>query len=161
MHRIKAREIAQGGIIAALYVVLTLISHSFGLANGMIQIRVSEALCILPVFTGCAVPGLFAGCFLSNLITGCALPDVVFGSLATLLGAFGTRMLKDHGILSFLPPVAVNTIVVPILLSEVYGVRAAWPVLAACTFAGEAVSAGLLGFLLRSVLKKYRGQLFQ
>ncbi|MCP2867106.1 QueT transporter family protein, partial [Salmonella enterica] len=63
------------------------------LASGAIQVRISEALCVLPFFTPAAIPGLFLGCLLSNLLTGCIIWDVVFGSLATLLGALGTWLI--------------------------------------------------------------------
>ena len=87
MELSNAQKVAFGGVIAALYVVLTIVANALGLASGAIQVRFSEALTILPVFTATAVPGLTVGCLLANLITGCALWDVVFGSLATLIGA--------------------------------------------------------------------------
>ena len=82
--------LAQAAMIAALYIVLTFIANALGLANYAIQVRFSEALTILPYFTPAAIPGLFAGCLLSNILTGCMPLDVIFGSLATLIGAFGT-----------------------------------------------------------------------
>ena len=95
-------DLTQGAMIAALYVVLTFIANLAGLASGVIQVRLSEALTILPVFTAAAVPGLAIGCVLANLLTGCAIWDVVFGSLATLIGAksgsggFAADPLKQH-----------------------------------------------------------------
>ena len=83
----KLLYITQAGLIAALYTVLTLFIGAFGLANGAIQFRVSEALCVLPFFTSAAIPGLTVGCLISNLMTGCLWQDVLFGTLATLLGA--------------------------------------------------------------------------
>ena len=88
--------VTQAALIAALYVVLTLLANALGLANYAIQLRFSEALTVLPFFLPAAVPGLFAGCILSNLLTGCLPLDVVFGSLATLLGALGTLFLGDR-----------------------------------------------------------------
>jgi len=76
--------------------VLTYFISAFNLASGAIQVRISEALTILPVFTPAAIPGLFIGCLLSNLLTGCMPLDVVFGSLATLIGACGTYALRKH-----------------------------------------------------------------
>ena len=70
MNRTKA--LTRGAVIAALYVVLTLVSAALGLAGGAIQLRLSEALCILPYFCAEAVPGLAVGCFLANLLTGAA-----------------------------------------------------------------------------------------
>ena len=79
--------IVQAAMIAAIYVVLTVFISAFGLASGAIQVRISEALCILPVFTPAAVPGLFVGCLIANIIVpGAGLADIVFGSLATLIG---------------------------------------------------------------------------
>ena len=76
--------ICQAAVIAALYVVLTYVFSAF--ASGVIQVRVSEALTILPAFTPAAIPGLVIGCLLSNTLTGCVLLDIIFGSVATLIG---------------------------------------------------------------------------
>ena len=88
----SALELAQGGIIAALYVVLTLVFApiSFGEA----QLRVAEALTILPMFTSAAVPGLFVGCVIANMLGVAVLWDIIFGSLATFFGALGSYFLR-------------------------------------------------------------------
>ena len=153
MKNEQTREIAFGGMIAALYVVLTFVAQAFGLASGAIQVRFSEALCLLPCLTPAAVPGLTVGCLLANLLTGCAPWDVVFGSLATLIGAIGTRMMKDKPMLSWIPPVLSNTIIVPIVLMKVYGVDTAWPLLTFQIFAGEMISVCILGLLLYKAVK--------
>ena len=85
--------LTQAAMIAALYVVLTMIANALGIASGNIQVRFSEALTVLPFLTPAAVPGLFIGCLIANLVTGAMLPDIIFGSLATLIGAIGTWML--------------------------------------------------------------------
>lgn len=85
---------AQAAMIAAIYVVVTLVFAPF--SYGEVQVRLSEALTILPVFTPAAIPGLFIGCLISNILGGCIIPDIVFGSLATLLGAVFTYMLSNH-----------------------------------------------------------------
>ena len=92
----RTLRLVRGGLIAALYVVLTLVSAVFGLSSGVIQLRLSEALCVLPFFMPEAVPGLFIGCLLANLITGCLPFDILFGSIATLLGAVGARLLGRY-----------------------------------------------------------------
>ena len=148
MRNNTAKQVAFGGVIAALYVVLTMLAAALGLASGAIQIRLSEALTILPVFTAAAVPGLAVGCVLANLITGCAAWDVVFGSLTTLLGAVGTRLLKKKPLLAWIPPVISNMAIVPIVLMKVYGVEDAWWFLALTVGAGELISCGLLGLLV-------------
>ena len=70
MRNKKVLLIVQAALIAAIYVVLTYFISAFNLASGAIQVRISEALTILPVFTPAAIPGLFIGCLLSNLLTG-------------------------------------------------------------------------------------------
>ena len=147
-------DLTQGAMIAALYVVLTFIANLAGLASGVIQVRLSEALTILPVFTAAAVPGLAVGCVLANLLTGCAIWDVVFGSLATLIGAVGTRLLrKKSPVLAVLPPILANVIIVPLVLQRVYGVEDAYWYLAMTVGAGEIISCGVLGLLLYRSLK--------
>ena len=96
MRNKKVLFAVQAAMIAALYVVLTYITNLLGLASGTIQVRFSEALCILPVFTPAAIPGLFIGCLISNLITGGIIWDIIFGSIATLLGALGTYFLQKE-----------------------------------------------------------------
>ena len=150
-----AMMVAFGGVIAALYVVLTWIANLMGLASGAIQVRLSEALTILPVFTVTAIPGLTVGCVLGNLLTGCAAWDVVFGSLATLLGAVGTRLLRNRPLLAWIPPVVSNAVIVPIVLIKVYGVPDAWWYLVLTVGAGEIIACGLLGLLLWRALRDH------
>lgn len=149
------KYLAKGAIVAALYVVLTFVSSAFGLSSGVIQLRLSEALTILPAFLPAAVPGLFAGCFLANLLTGCAAADVVFGSLATLLGAIGTRKLREHKILRLIPPILSCTLVIPLVLVKVYCVEEALIYVVATVFLGELLSCGLLGSLLGKYIEKH------
>lgn len=153
--------LTQGALIAALYVVLTYCSSVFGLASGAVQIRISEALTILPVLTPAAIPGLFVGCMLSNLLTGSMILDVVFGSFATLLGAIGTYVLRKSRIAYILPPILANALVIPMVLKQVYGLQEATWYLVLTVGAGEVVSVGVLGLLLKKLLWKYRGVLFE
>ena len=155
----SVRSAAQAAVIAALYVVLTYVFA--WCASGAVQVRVAEALTILPVFTAAAVPGLAVGCCLANLLTGCALWDVVFGTLATLLGAIGTRLLRKYRFLATLPPMLANILIVPWVLRLVYG--DAWPIwiLMLTVGAGELISCGVLGGILLITLKKYPVKLFQ
>ena len=154
MKNSPVKTVAYGGIIAALYVVLTLFINALGLASGAIQVRISEALTILPVFTAAAVPGVTLGCVLANVLTGCFLWDVVFGSLATLLGALGTRMLRNRPLLAWIPPVISNMIIVPVVLQKVYGAPETFWYLMATVGAGEVISCGVLGLLLYFALKR-------
>ena len=147
-------------IIAALYVALTFLAGTLGLASGVIQMRLSEALTILPAFAPAAVPGLGIGCFLANLMTGCAPWDVVFGTVATVLGAIGTRALRKRPFLAVFPPVVSNTIIVPVVLSRVYGVPDTIPFLMLTVGIGEVLSCGVLGLLLHRALKGHADKLF-
>lgn len=157
----KVLFITQAAMIAALYVVLTLLANALGLANYAIQVRFSEALTILPFFTSAAIPGLWAGCVLSNLLTGCMPLDIVFGSLATLIGAFGTYALRKHKWAAPLPPIAANTMIVPFILAYVYKFDGSVPYFMLTVGAGEVISCGILGMILLGVLNKYRYVVFR
>lgn len=150
----KTKFIAQAAIIAAFYVVMTYVTNLFGLANGAVQVRVSEALTVLPYFTFSAVPGLFVGCLIANIVTGCSVIDVIFGSLATLIGALGTYALKKHKYLAPIPPIAANTIIVPIVIMVTSGTELNFWYIAFTVFIGELISCGLLGTYLIKLLEK-------
>ncbi len=152
----KTKSITQAAIIAALYVVLTFVANAMGLASGAIQIRLSEALTILPYFTPAAIPGLFVGCLLSNILVGGVIWDIIFGSLATLIGALGTYALRKFKWLAPLPPILSNTIIVPLVLIYAYGVQDALPYLMATVGIGEVISAGVLGMILLKSLEKHK-----
>ena len=139
--------IAQAAMIAAVYVVLTFVFAP--ISFGEIQVRISEALTILPVFTPAAVPGLFVGCLLGNMLSGAYLPDVIFGSLATLLGAIGTRALRNASpFLAPLPPIIANALIVPFVLRYTYGVALPIPLMMLTVGVGEVISCGGLGLIL-------------
>lgn len=152
--------VCQGGLIAALYIVLTLLANALGLANYAVQVRFSEAMTILPFFSFTAVPGLFVGCVLSNIITGCALPDIIFGSLATLIGGIFTYLLrKKSKWLAPLPPIIANTVIVPFVLKYAYGIEPLWFSFLTVGI-GEIISCGILGMILLSALQKHQSTLF-
>lgn len=152
----KSKLITQSAIIASLYVVLTFVANAMGLASGAIQIRLSEALTILPFFTPAAIPGLFIGCLISNILVGGIIWDIIFGSLATLIGALGTYYLRKNKWLSPISPILANTIIVPFVLVYAYGVTEALPYLMFTVGIGEVISAGLLGMLLLNSLNKHK-----
>lgn len=156
----KVLMTTQAAMIAALYVVLTLLANALGLANYAIQVRFSEALTILPYFTPAAIPGLFVGCLLSNIITGCAPMDVVFGSLATLAGAVGTYALRKNKWIAPIPPIVANIIVVPLVLTYVYKFEGSLIYFGITVGIGEVISCGLLGMILLFALDKHRRTIF-
>ena len=156
----SVKTLTLSAAVAALYVVFTLLSNLLGLALGVFEFRLSEGLCILPVFTPMAIPGLVIGCVLANLLSGSIVLDVIFGSLATLLGAVLTRLLRKKPILALLPPILANTAVVPPLLYWAYGFQdTALPLLFLSIFLGEALSAGVLGFFLYKALWPLRDKI--
>lgn len=164
----STKKIVYAAVIAALYVVFTEISSLMGLASFPIQLRLSEALTILPLFTPSAVGGLFIGCLISNLLTGCHILDVIFGSIATLIGAFLCLLISKHVkkeslrmILGPLPAILSNVAVIPFILSYVYGFEGSLFFFMITVLAGEVLSAGVLGILLYKLLKKYEGQIFR
>lgn len=145
----------KAAIIAALYTVFTFISASVGLSSGVIQLRLSEMLCILPVFTPAAIPGLFIGCLLSNLLTGCMPFDILFGSLATLLGAVGTYFLRKQKWIFVLPPILANTLIIPFVLAYVYQLDGSVPYFMLTVGIGEWLSCGVLGMFFYLLLDKH------
>ena len=150
-----AKTLTLSAIIAALFAALTLVSSAFGLAIGPIEIRFSEAICFLPVLTPAAIPGLFIGCLLANLLCGAVFLDIIFGSLATLIGAIGTYLLRKRPILCLVPPILANTLIVPPLLYYVYGFTdLALPFLFLSIFLGEVLSAGVMGYFVKKGIGK-------
>lgn len=158
-RRQNTASLTQAAIIAALYIVLTFFANALGLANHAIQVRFSESLCILPYFTKTAIPGLFIGCLLSNIMTGCALPDIIFGSLATLLGAIITYLLRKYKWAAPIGPIVSNALIIPFVLLYAYSIQPLWFSFVTVTI-GEIISCGVLGVLLLKTLEKYRNVLF-
>ena len=152
--------LTQAAMIAAIYVVLTFMFKP--ISFGEVQVRVAEALTILPVFTPAAIPGLLVGCLLGNTVGGAALPDIIFGSLATLIGAFGTYMLRGQKpIIATLPPVFSNVLIIPFILRYAYGVPIAIPLLMLFILVGQVISAMGLGLLLHKALDKNKQFIFR
>ncbi len=156
MKNKSLRYLTQGAMIAALYVVFTYVASLLGLASGVIQFRLSEALCILACFTPAAIPGLYVGCLLSNILTECILWDILFGPVATLIGAVGTWLLRRNPYLAVLPPIAANMVIVPLVLKYAYMAEEGIPYLMLTVGVGEIVTCGVLGVLLYYVIRRYR-----
>ena len=150
--------ISEAAAIAALYVAITVAIGPLG--NAAIQCRISEAMCILPIFTPAAIPGLTVGCLISNLATGCLWQDVLFGTLATLIGAVGARLLRRVWWLTPMPTVVANTLIVPFVLSYAYGAPEGIPFLMLTVGIGEVISAYVLGAALYFALRKNAHHIF-
>lgn len=149
----KTRYLTKSAMIAGIYVVLTFISALMGLSSGAIQVRLSEALTILPFFMPEAVLGLFAGCFISNLLTGSALWDIVIGSFTTLLAAYLTAKIKNRFLIT-LPPVILNALIIPLVLIYAYGLKDGYWYLVMTVGSGQIISCGILGGVLFTILNK-------
>ena len=160
MKNKKVLFLTQAAMIAALYVVLTFLANAFGLASGVIQVRLSEMLAILPYFTPAAIPGVYLGCVLANVLTGGCLLDILLGSLASLIGALGAYLLRKNMWLVPLPNILANAIIVPFVLIFGYGVPDAWWYLVLTVGAGEVISCGILGMVLLFALKKHAARIF-
>lgn len=90
MEKLSARELSAAGLIAALYTILSLIF--LPISFGVYQVRIAEALTVLPFLTRAAIPGLYIGCLLANIFGGMGWLDIVFGPLITLVAAVLTRL---------------------------------------------------------------------
>ena len=153
----KTAFLTKSAVIAALYVVLTEFSALLGISSGVIQFRLSEMFAVLPIFTPAAIPGVFIGCIISNIITGGVFWDVIFGSLASLLGAWGAWALRKKSVyLVPVPTILANMIIVPFVLRYAYGAEGSIPFFMLTVGLGEFVCAGILGVFLAKTLKKYK-----
>jgi len=160
MKNITTKMMAQGAVIAAVYVVLTLAFAP--ISFGAIQFRISEALCILPFFTVAAVPGVSIGCLLANILAGAALPDIVFGTLATLIGAIVSYRLRNISKwLGCVPPILANAIIIPFVLKFAYGLTDLIPYMMLTVGIGEVLAVGVLGNLLMLALEPKSSFIFR
>lgn len=142
-------------MIAAIYAVLCILLAPISYAA--IQVRIAEALTILPAFTPAAIPGLTVGCLLANILGGCPMLDIIFGTLATLIGAVGTYLLRSRKTLIWMPPVVSNTILVSIFSIYIPFMGESddslWYIMLTVCI-GELISVCILGYLLYFALKK-------
>ncbi|MGB8455161.1 MAG: QueT transporter family protein [Anaerocolumna sp.] len=157
--RNKTLLITQSALIAAIYVVLVYVFKPISFSY--IQVRIAEALTILPYFTPAAIPGVTIGCLLANLLTGADLLDIIFGTLATLIGAIGSYVLRRHKFLVPLPPILANSIIIPWILRYAYALILPIPFMMLTVGIGEVISCGVLGLILLFVLSKYRNIIFK
>ena len=148
----QLKLLVEGGAIAALYALLTLILPLT--MPGSVELRLSEALTLLPVLTPAAIPGLTIGCLLANLMHGAEMLDVILGSLATLLAAFGTYYFRKNIWIAALMPALSNGVIVGLLLRYVYAVPMPLYVCMLSVAAGEAIICCLVGVPMIKGLQK-------
>ncbi len=168
----NTRFLTQSAVIAAIYVVLTLALQP--ISFGAIQFRVSEMLCVLPLFSFTGVVGVTIGCLLGNILGGAALPDIIFGTLATLIGAAGTyylccaakdtqranRLTVTDRVKAVLPPIISNMLIIPLVLKFAYGMADAVWFMVITVGIGEILAVGVLGNILLTILYPYSKKLF-
>lgn len=169
----NAKKLCYAALIAALYTALSLLF--LPISFGPIQCRISEMLTILPAFLSAGVMGVTIGCLLTNILGGAILPDIIFGTLATFIGAVLTRVLtralmkelrarlKTENtvqpglrlrLLTVLPPIISNTIIVPMVLKYAYGFEDALYFMIVTVCIGEIIGIGIIGNLLMTLLCK-------
>ena len=155
----KTKFITMSAAISAIYVVLTIVFAPISFLA--VQVRIAEALTALPMFSLAAIPGLFIGCLFGNLLGGTVVWDIVFGSIATLIGAVGSYLLRKNRWLVPVPPIVSNSLIVPFVLKYAYGIDLPIPVLILDIFIGELLGCYVLGELLISVIEKTGTKLFE
>lgn len=158
----KIRFLCEAGILAACYAVLTYLSSFLGLAYGPMQLRLSEALCVLPVLTPAAVPGLAIGCALGNIGSPYGPIDILVGSIATLAAALSARALRTvlwarSPILSVLVSSLINALLIGMEICLMDLGRITLPLLLPIfgwVLAGEAAAGLFLGLPLYHLIRK-------
>ncbi|MDR1247456.1 MAG: QueT transporter family protein [Clostridiales Family XIII bacterium] len=150
----RVRFMAQAAVIGAAYAALTLVLAP--LSYGVMQLRVSEALTILPYFTPAAIPGLFIGCLTANIISPYGIVDMICGSLATLFAACATYAFRKRRILAPLFPVVFNAVIIGAMLYYAYGVNASLLLNILWVGAGELIVCYGAGYPLLRVLENRR-----
>ncbi len=144
----KVRFLVQASLIAAIYAVLTMVLAP--ISYGPLQVRVSEALTVLPFFMPAAIPGLAVGCLLANIVGGYGIADIIFGTLATLIAAVITSKMKSKA-LAPIPPIVVNGLIIGTMLHYVINL----PLIPTILWVGfgELIACYVLGYPLLKVLE--------
>lgn len=159
--KLTVKQLSRAAVIAALYAALCFFLKP--ICYGSIQLRISEVLCVLPIFIPEAIFGLFIGCLIANLLGGAFLIDVILGSLTTLLAAFLTRVIykKTSNIpFSIFPPVILNALIVGTYVPFVYSDPGAVNTLPVILFSmltvglGQAIVIYALGYPFSKALLK-------
>lgn len=149
MTNSKVKFLTKAAIIAALYIVSTMLFSP--IAFGENQVRISEALNVLVYFTPSAIPGLFVGCILANLSSPFGIIDIAFGSIATLLAAFTASKIKNKYLVG-IPSILFNGLFVGFILYKMASI----PFVAGfiSVSIGQAVSLYVVGLPLLLLIEK-------
>lgn len=146
------RNILQNAIYTALYVALCYVFQPISFAA--VQVRIAEALCILPLFDNTAIISISLGCFLSNLLFS-GIIDAIFGTLATFIGLVLIKYIKiDNFFIKMLPTIVSNAVLIPFVLRFAFGETMPLWLLSITIALGEIVAVYGLGYILYNALKK-------
>lgn len=157
----RVKKIVMGAAAAALYALLTLAIAP--ISSGLMQLRLSEGLCVLPYFLPDAAWGLFIGCAIANLLTGAMWFDILFGSIATLTAALITAYLGKRGAskwLAPLPAVIINAFIVGAVLCFGYRVGVDYPLCILYIAAGQGISCYAVGMPIMAAVAPLKKWLF-
>lgn len=167
MRKGKSAFIFQTIVIAIAYVILTLIANAFSMAKGIVQVRISDALCVMPFFTPAAIPGLVIGSVVSNIIisvsedpiTGAMVLSsasqyyVIFCGIAIFAGSIGAYLLRKNKFIVSIPAIILNTVTVVLLFRYAFRFEDS-SLKCLCTVGvGEIIACGLLGTALLLALE--------
>lgn len=150
----NARELTRAALIAAIYCVVTIL---WPFSFGSVQVRISEALTLLPVLLPAAVPGVSVGCALAGLLTGAPWFDWLFGSLTTLTAALLTRRFHKPLWLGAVWPTLLNAVITGAIVHFAYvdnPTLSLLPLTMLSVGAGEVVACFGLGLPLLLLLQK-------
>ena len=163
MANLTTKRLARAGIIASLYILLSLVT--FGFSSGAIQLRLSEGLTLLPLLFVEAIPALFVGCLLSNLIMGCALIDVFVGSTITLVAGFLTYVVGKtlpkasvKLVVGGLFPVLLNALLLPLVWKYCYGLEYLYVIQFCILLASQSLSVYALGVPIHLSVTKLKNK---
>jgi len=157
----KTKYLTQAAMIAAIYVVLVEAFKPF--AHGVMQVRIAEAMTILPYFTSAAVPGLTIGVLISNIIGPYGTLDMIFGTLASFIAAYLSYKMPKKFLVP-LPPVLVNAVIIGLMLYYILlgtvDEMALLPIMGWVGL-GQAIACYGLGYPLMKILEKYDEKIFK
>ncbi len=147
----QLRKVLQNAVYAAIYVALCYVFQPISFAA--IQVRIAEALCILPIFDDMAIISITIGCFLSNILLSSPL-DAIFGTLATFIGLLCIKFIKiDNFFLKMLPTILSNAIIIPFVIKFGFGDTMPLWLLSITIAIGEIIAVYVMGYILYRALK--------
>lgn len=150
----NSKQISIGGVVGAIYFVITITPGISAISYGQFQIRIAEALTVLPFIYPGAIAGLFVGCLLANIFGPFGIQDIIFGSFLTLNAAWITYYLRHtcRPILAPLPPVILNAFGVSAYLHFIFG-EPYWVFVLSIGF-GEIIACYGIGYPLLKFLMR-------